>query len=150
MGVENMWEDRKSPNCVSSLHALLPATKENYPIGTYVGSEGRRGSCDVVFDGNWIEVKLAWTYKDIAPYRLSNSAYTKHLLTDSHESALKVVRHKLPSLIGIPTVLRIGLLLVCLHSPARPLADQDIDELEMTGDLRNGDWTRSVSRRQLA
>jgi hypothetical protein len=64
-------------------------------------------------------------------------------LTDTHESALKDVRDKLPSLIGQPTIKRIGFLLVCFHSPARPLCEQDIHELEADGGLRDGHWSRS-------
>jgi hypothetical protein len=143
MGVENMWEDRKRPNCVSALHSLLRATKQPYPKGTYVGRRGRRGSCDVVFNGNWIEVKFAWTYKDIPPFEQRNISYKKHFLTDIDESALKDVRDKLPSLIGQPGITRIGLLLVCLDSPQCPLPEGDIEALEIRGNLRDGNWARS-------
>jgi hypothetical protein len=146
MGVENMVEDGNStvPNCVSRLHTLLPARKQRYPAGTYVGPAGHPGSCDVVFDGNWIEVKFAWTYYwRFTPYRQRNPSYRKHLLTDPHESAMKDVRVKLPRLIGRPEIRRIGFLLVCLHSPACPLPERDIDELELKGGLRDGSWTRS-------
>ena len=139
MGVENMWEDRKIPNCVSTLHGLLPATKENYPPNSYVGKGSRRGSCDVVFDGNWIEVKFAWTYKDIEPYSSPNPSYKKHLLGDV-ESALRDVQVKLASLAGNPDVKRVALLLVCLYSPSRPIS---IDTLEELGGLRADGWVRS-------
>jgi hypothetical protein len=143
MGVQNMYEDRNSPNCVSRLHVVLPACKESYPNGTYVGPKGRPGSCDVVFDGNWIGVKFAWTYLHNRPYCTPNKSFRPHLLTKPDESALKDVLKKLPTLIGNPAAKRIGLLLVCFHSPRCPFSDSDIDELEVNGKLRDDGWTRS-------
>src|SRR5271167_2671721 len=80
MGAENRWEDGKSPNCVSTLNELLPAQKERYPEGTYVGPRGRPGICDVVFEGTWLEVKFAWTYVYEPPFDKWNKPYRKHLV----------------------------------------------------------------------
>jgi hypothetical protein len=141
MGVERMWEDRKTPNFVSSFNAQFGGRTQPYPRGTYCGIRGGRGRCDIVVARLWIEAKFFWTFKDWPGGHLPNRVFMKHLLTDRHESALVDVSRKLPTLIGHPDVERIGFILVGFDSSPQPFDESLIERLKEHGGLSADRWT---------
>lgn len=135
--LEDMWEDNKKPSIVGTLNAGIGAAKRNYPPNTYVGPSGKPGICDTVVGKKWIEVKAAWTYKDLVGQE-RNGNLVKHLFTES-ESAVKDVRIKLSSLLNHHDVEFVGFLLVCFWSTTHLFEQRLIQRLIDEGGLAL-DW----------
>jgi hypothetical protein len=142
-----MYEESKK-STVTNLNPLLRlklnGTKRRYPAK-------RGATCDVVFplDGlrTWKECKLVVTHnggsKPEWRYEDRNPNFEKHLgLREAeHDSALRDVLERLPSLDGSDHADLIGFLMVAFDSPRLPM-DEAIQEFVRRGGLLS--WEHDV------